>query len=299
MNEKKILMLICVLAAIIIVIISLDCGVLTGSRQRETARIQLFGALARMVVTETSDFMILIDPGHGGMDGGAASSDGTLEKDINLAIAKQLAAEVEQYPCSVILTRERDEWLCDAEEGSIRSRKTADLKARREMIRKYEPDITVSIHLNSFREDPGVRGAQVFYPDSKGQAGSSLPVMDVDSGGQAGSSLPVMDVDSGGQAGSDVMQQCRQLAEVMQDVLNETLQPDEPRNAMTRDGVFLFREVVSPMIIVECGFMSNPEEAAKLGTDEYQKELAQCIMAGIAEFAGLGKTEEREIIDSR
>ena len=280
MKEKKIAVLICILTALIIAIISLDCGVL--SRKSEGGN---YGFTALSVLNRKSDFVLLIDPGHGGMDGGASSSDGTLEKDINLAIAKQLAGEAAQYDCSAVLTRETDEWLCDTEEGSIRSRKTADLMARREMIRKYEPDITVSIHLNSFKEDPAVRGAQVFYP-----AGGSADTPGADSNGQAGGGSQTSGADSNGQAGGGAIQQCRELAEVMQKCLNETLQQEDPRTAMTRDGVFIFKEVERPVIIIECGFMSNPDEAEKLKRSEYQKELAQCIMSGIAEFAGLEKT---------
>ena len=272
MGEKKIIILISVLTALIIAIISLDCGAVARRVHDEIEEIAADISLARSVQTGRAGYVIMIDPGHGGMDGGTASSDGTLEKDINLAIAKELAKAAEQYECAAILTRDDDEWLCETEDGSIRSRKTADLKARRELIRKYEPDVTVSIHLNSFREDSAVHGAQVFYPVSGARAAED--------------------------GSDDVIQQCRQLAESMQDVLNETLQPDEPRNAMTRDGVFLFREILSPTIIVECGFLSSPDEAARLKTEKYQYEVAQCIMKGIAEFAGLEKPADIEIVDS-
>ena len=283
MKEKRIITLICVMTVLAIAIISLDCGIPAGNEGAGRSGFTAPGELVRRVQSDEAGYVIMIDPGHGGMDGGASSSDGALEKDINLAIAKELAAAAEQYRCTVIMTRETDEWLCDTDEGSIRSRKTADLMARRELIRKYEPDMTVSIHLNSFKEDPSVKGAQVFYP-----AGSGSQISGADSGGQAG-----------GDAGSDVMQQCRQLAESMQRVLNETLQPDDPRTAMTRDGVFLFREVAAPMIIVECGFMSNPEEAGRLKTEQYQQEVAQHIMDGIAEFAGLEKAADIQLVDSR
>lgn len=266
MKEKKILMIISVITAFIITIISLDCGIFAGNTSIDSGRTGGFHELIRRVQTATADYLILIDPGHGGMDGGASGNDGTLEKNINLAIAEKLAKTVEQYKCAAVLTRENDNWLCETEEGSIRSRKTADLKARRELIRKYNPDITVSIHLNSFKEDPGVNGAQVFYPSKNGS--------------------------------EEVLQQCRALAETIQEKMNETLQKEEPRTAIVRDGVFIFKEVERPMIIIECGFISNPEEAEKLKTDKYQQELAQCIVAGIAEFAGLEKLQKLEITDS-
>ncbi len=249
MREQKTVKIICAVIVIAVAVISLDCGI-----------------MARKVQTGEADYLIMIDPGHGGMDGGASSSDGTLEKDINLAIAKQLAGMAEQYGCAAILTRETDEWLCRTEEGSIRSRKTADLKARRELIREYKPDITVSIHLNSFKEDPNVKGAQVFYPAAGGA--------------------------------DDVLEECRSLADVIQKTMNRTFQSEEPRTAMNRDGVFLFKEVMCPTIIVECGFMSNPAEAGRLKTTEYQNRVAGAVMTGIAEFAGLEEPETIEIIDS-
>lgn len=249
MKERKLLILICIITALIIGIISLDCGV-----------------AEHRVFTGTSQYVILIDPGHGGMDGGASGSDGTLEKDINLAISRQLEAAAEQYRCRTVLTRENGEWLCRTDEGSIRSRKTADLAARREMIEKYAPDIMVSIHLNSFKEDPAVKGAQVFYP--------------------------------GDCVSDDVLDQCRQLAETMQSEINETLQKENPRTAMIRDGVFIFRNAETPVIIIECGFLSNHDEMGKLKTVEYQQELAQCIMAGIVEFAHIEKRNPIEFIDS-
>ena len=266
MKEKKTVILICVMAVLIITIISLDCGAWFAGNASGNSALKVFRDLACRVQAGNADYVIMIDPGHGGMDGGACSSDGTLEKDINLAIAKEVAKAAEQYGITAILTRETDEWLCDTDEGSIRSRKTADLIARRELIRKYEPDLTVSIHLNSFKEDPSVHGAQVFYPGAGGS--------------------------------EDELDACKELAETMQNVLNDTLQPDDPRTAMTRDGVFLFKEVMSPVIIVECGFMSNPEEAGRLKTERYQQEVAQHIMTGIAEFSGVEKPVNIEIIDS-
>lgn len=160
MKEKKYIITMCSLMMLTAAIISLGCGLSNGAEPASALK----NALTRLVQTGTAEYIIMIDPGHGGMDGGASDSEGTLEKDINLAVAKKIAELAGKYDCAAVLTRETDEWLCETEEGSIRSRKTADLKARCEMIKEYKPDITVSIHLNSFKEDPGVKGAQVFYP---------------------------------------------------------------------------------------------------------------------------------------
>lgn len=288
MKERKNRIIICMLTAVVSVILSLGCGLFASIAGTGRGLGSDLGEMLRRVQAGTTAYIIMIDPGHGGMDGGASSSDGTLEKDINLAIAKKMATAAEQYDCRVMLTREKDQWLCETEEGSIRSRKTADLAARRELIRKYKPDVVVSIHLNSFKEDASVSGAQVFYPpgDAVWQE-TGEPDDAYMQSHQMSSQQP-----------ENALMQSRLLAETMQKKINEALQPDTPRTAMTRDGVFIFKEVEQPVIIIECGFMSNPDEAAKLKTDKYQQELAACIMSGIADFAGLKKPVNVEIIDS-
>lgn len=249
MAEKRFVIIISIIAALVIAIISLDCG-----------------AIIRSVQSGTPDHVLLIDPGHGGMDGGAVSGDGTSEKNINLAVALELADAASEYGWQVIMTRSTDEWLCSTEEGSIRSRKTEDLLSRREMITDYEPELAVSIHLNSFKEDPSVSGAQVFYPDSGGSEG--------------------------------MLQQCREFAETLQRNLPAGADKDKHRTAMVKDDVMIFKEVICPVVIIECGFLSNPQEADLLKTKEYQQELAQGIMAGITEFTGVEKKTDIELIDS-
>ena len=249
MAEKRFVIIICIIVTFVIAVLSLDCG-----------------AIIRSVQSDASEHVLLIDPGHGGMDGGAVSGDGTSEKDINLAVAQELAAMASEYGWQVIMTRSTDEWLCGTEEGSIRSRKTEDLISRREMIKDYEPEIAVSIHLNSFREDPSVRGAQVFYPDTGGS--------------------------------ETVLRQCREFAEILQESLPSGTDGAGQRKAMVKDNVMIFREVICPIVIAECGFLSNPEEAELLKTKEYQQALAQGIMAGIVEFTGVEKKQNVKVIDS-
>ena len=105
--------------------------------------------------------IIVIDPGHGGMDGGASAADGTDEKNINLAISLYLKKMMEEYPVDVIMTRTEDEMLSDGAD-SIKGMKREDLKARKSIIDQSGAALAVSIHLNSFREDASVYGAQVF-----------------------------------------------------------------------------------------------------------------------------------------
>lgn len=212
------------------------------------------------------EHIILIDPGHGGIDGGAVSSDGTPEKNINLAIALKVRKLAESYDCRVIMTRTSDESLSGGDEGSIRAMKTADLRARREMMRAYRPTAAVSIHLNSFKEDPSVSGAQVFYP--------------------------------GGLRDEELTENCRNFAEMMQTAVAEAVGEKDKRTPMAKQDVFLFKDEICPVVIVECGFLSNKEEAELLKDDGYQQLLADGIMAGIVEFTQVEKAVDVKVIDS-
>ena len=108
---------------------------------------------------------VVIDPGHGGVDGGAEADDGTPEKNINLNIALKLKQLAENDGWNVIMTREEDTGLYSEQNSTIRSKKTEDLKKRKEIFDSSAADAAVSIHLNSYTADRSVRGAQVFYAD--------------------------------------------------------------------------------------------------------------------------------------
>lgn len=108
---------------------------------------------------------VVIDPGHGGVDGGAEADDGTPEKNINLNIALKLKQLAENDSWNVIMTREEDTGLYSEQNSTIRSKKTEDLKKRKEIFDSSAADAAVSIHLNSYTADRSVRGAQVFYAD--------------------------------------------------------------------------------------------------------------------------------------
>lgn len=219
-----------------------------------------------MTQARATETVILLDPGHGGIDGGAVSSDGTPEKDINLKIALKVRDLAEEYDCRVIMTRSSDESLCDGDEGSIRAMKTADLRARREMMREFCPSAAVSIHLNSFREDTSVKGAQVFYP--------------------------------GGLQDQELSSSCKIFAEKMQTAVSQAAGGGNERVPMPKADVFLFKDEICPLVIVECGFLSNREESELLKKDAYQQKMAEGIMDGIVEFTGIEEVVRIEVIDS-
>ena len=111
-------------------------------------------------VRRTDDgFLVVVDAGHGGNDPGKIGVDGTLEKDLNLIIAKRVKHLLEQQDVRVIMTRESDEGLYDENSSN---KKVEDMKRRCSLMNEENPDCVISIHQNSYHEE-GVQGAQVFY----------------------------------------------------------------------------------------------------------------------------------------
>ena len=221
-------------------------------------------------VSESETTVIVIDPGHGGMDGGASSPDGVQEKDINLAIAMELAETARSWGAEVIMTRDRDEGLYTDDGRTIREKKREDLLARKKIIEESGATLTVSIHLNSFPQDVSVYGAQVFYPRS--------------SGGQT-------EVQKGEHSSRD-------FAESVQKSLETNIDDGREREAMTKNDILIFENTEDRIILVECGFLSNPKECSLLQTPEYQRQLSQAVWEGINEILCLKNPKEIQVIDS-
>ena len=186
--------------------------------------------------------VIVIDPGHGGEDGGAVAADGTCEKDINLYIAKCVYGILTSAGFECTLTRSGDVMLSDAA-GS--TRKMRDLRQRVQAT-EGKDCIFVSIHQNKFPQQ-SCRGTQVYY--------------------------------SGNDPGSEA------LARTVADSVKKYLQPDNKRE-IKRAGaeIFVLDRCTVPAILIECGFLSNPEEFEKLKTEEYKKTLACTIAASVASY---------------
>ncbi len=210
----------------------------------------LFGDLPSSVRTWTywtlplSGKIIALDAGHGGVDGGATGRNGMIEKDINLAIALYLRDYLQQAGALVIMTREGDYDLASSGTRGTGRRKTEDLHARVERIRRAGAELTVSIHLNSVPSAKW-RGAQTFFSDRHPDS--------------------------------------QRLAHVIQRELRETLGNTE-RVALKADEVFLLKELDMPSALVEVGFLSNPEEARLLGDPDYQRKVAAAVYRGILRY---------------
>lgn len=216
--------------------------------------------------------VIVIDAGHGGFDGGAQAADGTKESGINLAIAKKLADIAAAYEVEVVMTRDSDAGLYS--EGSSGSKKREDLLKRKDIMEESGANLAVSIHLNSFPQDTSVYGAQVFYPAE-----------DVK--------------ETGGRTEEQGNEQTSQaIAESVQNALESRLPDGRQRSAMKKDDILLFQNPPCPIILAECGFLSNPQEASLLKTAEYQQKLAEAIWQGIDEILCFGMKEKLPVIDS-
>lgn len=198
-------------------------------------------------IEEKTGYVVVLDAGHGGDDPGKVGVDGTLEKDVNLSLVYQLKEFLEAADVQVVLTRESDKGLYQA--GDI-NKKRADLNARCKLIEEIQPDVTVSIHQNSYHEEY-VKGAQVFFY-------------------------------TGSREG-------KQLAEILQAGFDSVLGEENTRKAKANNNYYLLLHTSCPIVIVECGFLSNWSEAAKLTDEGYREELAWAIHLGILQYLNHAK----------
>lgn len=186
---------------------------------------------------------IVIDAGHGGEDGGAASCTGRSESAYNLEIALKLNDLMHLLGYDTVMIRDTD--ISVYTEGeTIARKKVSDLKERVRIVRETENAILISIHQNTF-SDSRYSGAQVFYaPAGESEA----------------------------------------LAKQIQLSFSQTLNPGSTRQCKPAEGVYLMRNIDCTGVLVECGFLSNPTEEARLRSDEYQKKLCCVIAANVGVF---------------
>ena len=205
--------------------------------------------LNKEITTETvalpvTNRVIVIDAGHGTPDEGAESNNGVTEAEINLRIALKLQNLLEQSGAKVILTRSNETAIYDIDKKTLREKKVSDIHNRVKIGNESSADIFVSIHLNKIPQNQ-YWGWQCFYNQNE---------------------------------------KSKILAENLQNNLNEAIQKENKRIAMKLDTVYIMKNVEIPISIVECGFLSNWEEAEKLETKEYQDRLAWTLHMGIMEY---------------
>lgn len=188
--------------------------------------------------------VIVLDPGHGGMDGGASSKSGILEKTVTLEVALKLRDYLQEAGALVIMTREEDVDLASPDTAKIRQRKAEDLRKRAQIVNESEADLYLSIHMNAIPSERW-RGAQTFYhlSDKKNE----------------------------------------ELAVFIQEEIKRNLE-NTNRYAKPIHHVYLLKEAKIPGALVEAGFLSNPEEAAMLETEDYQDKVAASIYEGMLRY---------------
>lgn len=190
--------------------------------------------------------LIIIDPGHGGEDGGTSSSKGTLEKDINLDISQKLALLMNLVGYRTLMTRTEDKLIYSGTPLSMREKKVSDIKNRMEIMNANPSAVFLSIHQNYFSESK-YWGTQVFY------------------------------------SGNDP--QSKLIADELQHTVASNLQKDNTRKIkQSGKEIYLLYHATTPAVMVECGFMSNPSEALLLCDNAYQMKMALTLIGGINNY---------------
>lgn len=188
----------------------------------------------------TTTKTLILDAGHGGEDGGAVSSTGIPESQINLSIVQNMDSILGFYGTVPILLRNEDISLHDPESATLREKKVSDLKNRVARVEEVPHDALISIHQNTY-QDNRYHGGQTFYAPTDGS---------------------------------------QVLAQHIQTALKKTLQPDNNRECKPiPDTVYLMNHVSCPAVLVECGFLTNKEEELQLLNPSYQRKLAIVLSA--------------------
>ncbi len=195
---------------------------------------------------ENRGLYIILDAGHGGMDSGTSAADGTREKDINLSIAKKLNSMLIASGYKTVMLRNDDALIGDNSLSTVRARKVSDIRKRLEIAESYPDSVLISIHQNHYSV-PKYSGTQVFYSTNSPES--------------------------------------KILAQSVQQSVVEELQPDNSRKIKpVGSNIYLLYNCTIPSIMVECGFLTNVNEAEKLKTDSYQTQMALSIMQGITDY---------------
>ena len=203
---------------------------------------------------KNGEITVIVDAGHGLPDGGAVGTRGTLEQEINLKIAKKLQEVLEAKDINVIMTRETEDGLSDLKGASIRQMKVDDMKKRMALMKKSDADLFISIHINSYQNDKAT-GLRVFY--------------------------------------SPNFEEIKPLAENIQarmsDITNAKTSAVKPADKR----LFLMKNPPIAAILIECGFLSNPEEEKKLSDSDYQARLAWAVADALEKYYALQKSGQK------
>ncbi len=190
--------------------------------------------------------VILLDPGHGGEDGGAVGVNGVLEKDLNLMISQTLYDLFRFSGYDVRATRDEDVMLYDRNADYKGRKKILDLAARLDIANSTMPDLFVGIHMNSFPQEK-YSGLTVYYSPNKSAS--------------------------------------RDAADALRNEVTRYLQPENNRELKAAgSNIYILNRIEYPAILIECGFLSNREECEMLSDNEYRQRLSFVIFSALSSF---------------
>ena len=184
---------------------------------------------------------IVIDPGHGGEDGGAVSITGIHESQLNLEISLRLNDLLQFLGAETKMIRTTDISVY-TEGNTIAQKKVSDIHERVRIVEETPNALLVSVHQNHFSQSQ-YRGAQVFYAEG-----------------------------------------CQELAQNIQSTIAAHVDKNNHRECKPSSDVYLLEHISCPAVLVECGFLSNPEEELLLRDSAYQKKLAAAIACSVLEY---------------
>lgn len=197
-------------------------------------------------INSDKNFCIIVDAGHGQPDGGAVGVGGSIEEKINLAVAKRVEEVLRGKGIGVVMTRNDENCLSKADgEKSIGEMKKEDMNKRLKIMKKSNADLFVSIHMNRY-EKPEVNGLRLFYDKKHPET--------------------------------------KELSELMQNKMSEVTGAEMYSVKAADQALFLMKNPPVPAVLVECGFISNPEEEKKLNDEDYQSRLAWAIADAVEKF---------------
>lgn len=193
-----------------------------------------------------TDVTVVIDPGHGGFDGGTSGVDGTVEKGLNLAISQKVKAQLELMGIRCVMTRTEDISTTDSGLKSTKEKKTSDIKNRLKLVNETPNSVLLSIHQNFYTTEK-YSGLQVFYSGNHPQSET--------------------------------------LASLIQTNTHDFLQQQNTRQIKKAESnLYLLYHAKAPSVLVECGFMSNTAENKLLQDEAYQNKLAYVIAMSMNQY---------------
>lgn len=195
--------------------------------------------------TPISNHTIVLDAGHGFPDGGAIGVDGSVEANINLEIVLKLQKLLETSGSTIVLTRSDENGIYNCDKKTIKSKKISDMENRANIGNNSEAELFISIHMNKTDEEK-YNGPQTFYKNNNSES--------------------------------------KILAHSIQSNFNSFIKNDNPREIKSISNIYLSKNVNIPLVIIECGFLSNSTENKLLQNSSYQDKIAFCIYCGILDY---------------